>query len=301
MPLVRHDPDLRFGPSREERIPDEPCILTDADYETVIGRKPALPLYFSPTELLTTDSTVGYLPGRVVLQSMSGEEHLFRSDLFDLVCPQDVLFSFLFQPCESADPVPLVPMWKRLRRAIRDVGPQVYAVLVGNVHAETRFDRMLRAETDECRTESVRRLVEFVKRAGGILRDWGARPAFGIVSPQIILHAYWADQHLPGGDPLLPVLRDMGALVISFSGCPEWWASREEFWPQHGKQRTYQWYAQNEDLDEWPFQRIINWVSAVECWAGVEYLAGLQAGNDLKLAAGGFRAGVIGELPDGSR
>ena len=285
-----------MGALREAAIDIERTDLCEADYEAVIGRELALPLHLLCHPPEVNWPNYGYEPGRIVLSDVTD----YRSAA-DTVCTQDVLHAGLFTNCQDEDTVPLAPLADDITAVLREAAPQVRAVLAGNHRFETGFHKGLRRETDECRVDSVRNMTEFAKRACGTIRDLGGRPALGIVSPQIIFHAYWADQHLEGGDPLLPVLIDNDALVISFSGPAHWWLWKHEFYPQHGKQRTYQWYAQNEDLDEWPFQRIINWVSAVECWGGVEYLDGLKAGNDEKLAFGGFRGGVIGQLPDGSR
>jgi len=292
--------DYEWGPG-DAVAPAEPACLSQSEYASVIGRELAFPLHLSLSTSSIEARSRGYEPGRVLLVGGSGDDGLFRPDLFDVVQTQDVLFAMLFQEYYDEGPVPFVPRHEEIKAVLQDVAPQVRAVMCGNSPYETRFDKILRAETDECRIESVHRMTEFVKRAGGTIRDLGGRPALGIVSPHLILHAYWADQHLEGGDPLRPVLIDLDVLVISFSGAADFWKWEHEWYPQQGKQRTYQWHAQNEDLDEWPFQRMIDWVSGVECWAGVEYLDGLRAGNDEKLAAGGFRGGVIGELPDGGR
>jgi len=261
---------------------------SDAEFEPVIGRKPAFPIYLSCSDYGLFAAAHGYQPGRVHLNSCDPATGLFRRDLFETVQTQDVLFSPVTgEALQRAEPV------------LREVASQVRAIMIGNSPYETLFEPHPNLELPEARADGVRRCTEWVKQNGGVIRDLGGRPAFGLTHPQIISHAYWAVQHYPGGDPLLPVLQDLEALVICF--CGGLMMSRTETcWPLPGRHAYNHRFADNAELDAWPFPKLSAWLRSVECWGGVEYLPGLQAGRDLKMAEVGFVGGVIGQLPNGS-
>ncbi len=62
----------------------------------------------------------------------------------------------------------------------------------------------------------------------------------------------------------------------------------------------HEWIIDKSDLDRAPWPKMCWWLRQAECWGGVDYLQGLRWGNDIRMARGGIRAGVIGQLPDGS-
>jgi len=253
-----------------------------------LGREIAFPLHHMPRDHQVTARTIGYRPGRVLLSTIS--EGRIRPDIHDVTCHEDVITVF--------------PHNKEINHAdvtavLRDVGPQVYAVLLGQRGAETGDIERRADGTDETREATVLEVTEFVKAEGGKMRDIGVRPAFGLIHFQTLIHAYWAPEHMPGGvDPLIEALKDQDALIIDFLGFA-FWLSRGvmqplDHWDPNGR------ILEKRYLDEWPFVQLREWHSQVECWGGVDYIRGLEKLSDVLMAAGGFKAGVIGEMPEGA-
>lgn len=294
-----------FGPPLPELAETGPSARSDAVFAEAIGREPALPLYLSCSARPLMDNNVGYEPGRICMASSSNGSR-FRPDLYEVLCRQDVLHACLYDNFEGAPPFPLVPEHKEVEAVIRDVGPQVVAVLVANDGAETGFMEGTKdgnfldppgKPNDEWRREMARRCTEFVKVAGNRIRDLGARPAFGLYQTQVLLHAYWLCRDGLEQDELHRTIIDLDALIIVFIAFSFWLCEVMPHTLRHWDPMGF--LVPKRLLDPWPFQRISDWLQPLDCWGGVNYMAGLLRGNDLLLRDGGFKAGVIGELPPG--
>ncbi len=279
---------LPFGQPIEDPPEFAETEITDAVYADELGRKIAFPVHYLPKSHEAAALTTGYKPGRLYPFVGSGDD--IRPDIYEIVCPQDVLMIHAYSPAMNPDEVMAV---------LKDVGSQIYAVLIGQWAFEMGNIHHIADGTDEAREASVLQCVEFVKRRGGELRDIGVRPAFGLTHFQTLIHTYWAPEHMPGGvDPLIEALEDLDALVIDFLGFAFWLSKGVmqplDHWDPGGR------IMDKKYLDEWPFAQLKEWHERVECWGAVDYMRGLRSCNDVLMAAGGFKAGVVGQLPAGS-
>ncbi len=264
---------------------------SDAIYDAAIGRKPAFPLYL----LCTADgerfmSTCDYEPGRIVLTSdptiRDGmTDGVLSGNLAKALCSQDVVW------------VNQATDYPENRIALtREMAPHVSAILLGTGGPELGIGDPVQAATDEARTAQILTTTEFVKRTGGEIRDMGGRPAYGITHFTTLLHCYWAPRHMPGGiDPLVQAAQDLDALFIDFLGFA-FWLSPGVLQPLDHWDPTSE-FIRKDYLDAHPFAQLKAWHEQFECWGGVDYIDGLAKGYDVPMAAGGFKAGVIGELP----
>lgn len=279
---------LPFGPPVDDPPEFAEIEITDAIYTEALGREIALPLRYMPRSPQVAAQTIGYKPGRVLLYTGSAQS--IRPDIHEFVCPEDVIT--VYPNNEGVD-------YSETLAVLKDVGPQVYAVLVGQWNAEMGDIHHIADGTDATRERSVAEVAEFVKVRGRELREIGVRPAFGLTHFQTLIHAYWAPAHMPGGvDPLIEELKDQEALIIDFLGFAFWLSTGLmqplDHWDPSGRMLNKSY------LDAWPFAQLKGWHEQVECWGAVDYLRGLKNENDIRMAAGGFKAGVIGEMPAGS-
>lgn len=291
---------MMFGPPVDSIKSLDLDLNTWECYEADIGRPPAFPLYISINGREIIESLYGYLPGRIIFPTHSGSDKLFRPDLMDVVCPQDVILCRWNESYRGSDAVPFRSTWRENAAVLKEVGDSVYAVMTGQWNVETGFVTELPDDRDVARTESVRRCREFIKLSGSRLREVGCRPAFGVIIDQILLDAYWAENTLGEDQTVLATLLDLDALVICFLG----WM----FWSTygHGMAAQTQSRASHDpdgkmiglrELDKQPHAKLTAWLNRIEAWGGVNYLVGLHHEYDKAMFKGGFNAGVIGELP----
>lgn len=268
---------------------------SDAAFEAAIGRKPALPLHLVCHPGHNWPS-LGYTPGRVVILNFGShqEDWLAAGESLNRLAPGDVLSVRYFEPYDGPPPFPVVENLTEVRALIRDVGQSVYAVLAGQWVAEVGMTPQPDG-SDEARLGSVTACTEFAKQWCDAAREMGARPGLPMIKDQILLHAYWAERTLPEGDPLKPILVEYEPLILCYLGF-SFWGMADGTMLALQSDHEHRWCGPGE-LDRFPYPLLKEWLERSECWGGVDYMPGLQAGNDIVMAANGFKAGVIGELP----
>lgn len=296
---VMGDKNLEFGPPVPDIDGFVPKPVHREDIVAAIEREPSFPLYYLPVSQREVIESIGYKPGRVVLGTGSGPEGLFRPDLYSVVAKSDVMHVHLYQPTDYGPPFKYNPQWKRMLPVLADIGPQIYAVQAGQWMAEVGFtpldDQGRQASNAEARLNSVMRCAAFVEEWCGLAKALRFRAAIGLTKDQILLHAYWAERHIPGGDPLRKLIIKNGILVICYLAYAFWGVSNETMLALESDKEG--WWCSREEIDEQPYERLKSWFKGMECWGGMDYMPGLRRGNDTRLRDGGFKAGVIGELP----
>jgi hypothetical protein len=104
------------------------------------------PLYLICCSDRSTRKSVDYNPGRILICTTGAgrtpngieTERIFRSDLHDIACTQDVLYAPMYEGTQQREgPFPPAPMvsYDHNLEVLRDVAPQVRAILVGNRYA----------------------------------------------------------------------------------------------------------------------------------------------------------------------
>lgn len=162
---------------------------------------------------------------------------------------------------------------------LRDIAPRVKAVLVGNQGPELCLwvngpGLVLHHQM----------LCEFARHNAELIRDAGGRPAFGTVDWDLAMDCY-------GSGVVGRTMQELGALQLCFCGytlVPECECDRT--------QRLYMEQLPWLDTQEGgrPYHKLIRYLTGLEVWSGVNFVAGLRAGNDYHLASYGFKAGFVG-------
>ncbi len=277
-------------------------VTARVDTQYNVGHPLALPLYAMPCTEAGNWRSIDYRPGRVLLgthgQNPAQPEPLdkswLRADLAEFVCTQDVLFAPLYEgTMRKEGPWPLAPRrtFEHNVEVLTEVAPQVRAVLWGNRYAEFgRLDVFAGLE-EEHAWMSVAQCAEMVEEGGNLIRSLGGRPAVGLVDLQILVDCYRSP-----GWVLREALIAVDALVICFLGF-KFYDHMVTLKEGDGKEVIIP--RGLVELPPYPLLR--DWLSGLECWSGMDYLDGLHKGNDVSCAEGGWAAGVVGQLPDGTR
>jgi len=251
-----------------------------------------------------TWKSIGYEPGRIVIRTYGagtlpdGTETatLLRADLHEFTETTDVVYAPMYEGTTAvAGPWPPAPTlgYDHNLEVLRDVGPQVRAVLVGNRQFEAGCIQDIErggGDNDERRATSSMRICQFVEEAAGMARSVSSRLGLGFVDFQIILDCYWAP-----GQPLRAKLIEHDVLVFVFLGFKLW----PKMAPLHMHDHA-ELILPKAMLDEPPYPAMTKWLEGLEAWSGVDYLDGLRKGNPQRCFDGGFKAGIIGQLPDGT-
>lgn len=286
-------------PTSKASTPKDVTARGDWQYE--VGHPIPLPLYLCCSTELSLWRSLDYEPGRVLIHTSGMDTtpegtdvgHL-RSDLDEFVCTQDVLFVQLYEGTQYREgPWPFAPTlgFDHNCEVLREVAPQVQAVLVGNRLAETGDVQGIGDQRDGPAELASERCCQRVYEAGALIKSLGGRPAFGIVDYQGLMDCY----RMPG-QPLRQALADVNALVIFFLAFKCW----PKMKPLYDDDRQ-ELFVPKKLLDGPPYRLWQDWVGSLDCWGGVDYMQGLHLHNDLRLHEAGYKAGVIGQLPDGTK
>ena len=218
----------------------------------------------------------------------------------------DVLGIRLYQGCLQPGPVPPrdmlpVPDFRQVAEVLREVGPGLRGVVVGNQgyelsyrHHYGNWDGNWKGNLGDCR--------EFMLRAGGLLREMGIQPFFALMDWELLQDAYRGDgilletleeldaiNYVHNGHTLVP-----GAYVLDDPrfGDQMRWQSREEG-------RGWRLWKPGEDLTV-----MRDYLLRGRFWSGVGGPEGVLAGNLTVMYEFGFsgfvvdtpRLGLVGEI-----
>lgn len=285
-------------------------------------RRIALPLY----QYINTDEVPSWEPqspddhgnafcGRVVIWGRARSEpqapHTQQVPMPDEsvrnLGPQDIVFAPLFN---GQDPTRATSVQDRLPPAIyernmdhlRAFAPRVKAVILGNAGPETAFGEypgkivMLprdkwkrkkhRASDPQARIncnpkhwvygpEVLGRHLEFLKDCAQITTETGGRLAYAPNAMEFAMDLYMT------GGALRRAMLAVNALLVQFLGFVEWQKDdRPHLWrsPYGGKFNPL----------------LAGYLQGIEAVSGMEFKAGLRAGNDIKAREHGYSAGLIG-------
>lgn len=245
--------------------------------------------------------SVDYKPGRIIIVSTGPGttpdgiriDGLLRSNLHDCLCTQDVLFVPMYEGTMANEgPWPAAPTlgFDHNLEVLRDVAPQVRAVLVGNRYAESGHLQCITHNNEEQRAMSSMRICQFVEDAAQMVKSVNGRLGLCLIDFQIILDCYWAP-----GQPLRAKLLEHNVLTMPLLGF-KFWPKMKPLYDHDREERI----LPKAMLDGPPYPAMTKWLEGLEAWSGVDYINGLMLQHPQRLFDGGFKAGVIGQLPDGT-
>jgi hypothetical protein len=290
-----------LGAAGHEIETDKPTRIVRNAQEYSTPYECPFPLYLICCSGRATWQSINYEPGRILVcttgygTAPNGVETdwLFRSDLHKVACTQDVLYAPMYEGTQFNDgPFPPAPTiaYDHNLEVLRDVAPQVRAILVGNRYAETGYCQTISQNDDAMRAESSHRICTFVDEAAAMVRSVGGRLALMLIDYQIILDCYWAS-----GQPLRAKLIEHNVLTGALLGF-KFWPKMKPLYDHDREERI----LPKKLLDQPPYPMLTEWLSGLEAWSGVDYVDGLMKQHPSRLFKGGFDAGIIGQLPNGT-
>lgn len=159
---------------------------------------------------------------------------------------------------------------------IRDLAPRVRGILVGNMACEFSENTAPDMEFGAAQARTAVELGRVVIRAGG-------RPYFGTTDWTLLDDCYT-------GGHLRNVMAAMGAVQVCFCGYSLSEACTfDRAQPLYARQRRFQ--VERDGVA--PSPRLCEYLVSGEFWSDVDWLTGLEAGNDRELARMGFAAGAL--------
>lgn len=216
--------------------------------------------------------------GRVILSVFSGwpPKGEKRERFLAALTPNDVLYIPFWY--DDRGTLLRTTEFDDLMALTREIGPHLRAILVGNngvefTYGHTHWDDpkgMIAAD------------VEFVKESSDLLRDAGAKPAYGTVCFDIIHDCYETEGLLRSA------MNDADALQIGFCGfclIPE--AYCDWNYPTFACARRMM-----AERDTPPYAALMDYLDETDMWSGCHGLDGIIKGNARLLAAYGHTGGV---------
>ncbi len=298
MPLIHPLMTRPLGVPPPQPLGQPVTARTDRQY--IVGRPVAFPLHLMVGNEVARARSQEYQPGRVLLNTCGPREGgdpsdvtWLRSDLDSYLCAQDVPWVPLYRGTmhqEGPWPPMELPSFAHNSEVIRELADQVPAILVGgNRWYETGYLHGMTSASHQHAEEASFRVCGVVEQGGAHVRSLGARPGFALIDLQILLDCYRMRDW-----PLRAALQQCEALTVCFLA---WKLYDHMVTLKEGDIPEY--ILPRNLLDPWPHPRLREWTRGLECWAGMDYIEGLQRGNDQNCSEGGWTAGIIGQLPDG--
>lgn len=268
----------------------------------VVDRPVAFPVYSFVTDGLLSDTRVpnDYEPGRNVLAGyLDPVTRMVDRSIEERLGPNDIVYVPLYKgespnnvvACNSTDDK--LDCYEHNMDFLVSIAPKVKAILVGNAGPELSFKHLC-FDVNGCSRERMMRLMcQFVDETSDFIWEAGGNPAYGPVDWDIAVDAYYCDgmyRNFCNSKGIIQIIYCGFQLFgLGLDRLPDYpivpHPSDATFWPICPIQEGAPWPIMTEYIKGYDY--IVS---------GLEFLAGLQRGNDIALKEHGFDAGLCGGL-----
>lgn len=260
----------------------------------LMNREPAFQIY---AMLGNVDPSYlyGYEPGRVIILNqydLSEGTGEILDGTEEKIGERDILYVPLYKGNVHGDTTPSDGFPERLEcydhnlDFIRNFGKRFGGVLVGNIGPEISFKHLFLYGEDG-RNSVLRKTREFIKEVGDVVAGAGAKPCFPLIDWDLAADCYF------GGAVCQDVVNDLNGTLVCFCGFNLFGLDDRKI-PCPGD-ACWNFCPRQEES---PWKELSEYISGFkESISGVNFIEGLDNGNDVALNDHGFSAGLCGIFP----